>query len=78
MEHEAERVLRDAVAALSAPGSHHDTLSQVVALKPAVDRFFDDVMVMADNQRLRAARLGLLGSIVARLSAVADFTRLQG
>ena len=78
LEHEAERVLRDAVAALSAPGSHHDTLSQVVALKPAVDRFFDDVMVMADNQRLRAARLGLLGSIVARLSAVADFTRLQG
>ena len=50
----------------------------MVALKPAVDRFFDDVMVMADNQRLRAARLGLLGSIVARLSAVADFTRLQG
>ena len=78
LELEAERDLRDAVAALSADSSHEDTLRQVVALKPAVDRFFDDVMVMVDDATLRAARLALLGAIVARLSAVADFTRLQG
>jgi glycyl-tRNA synthetase beta chain len=50
----------------------------VVAIRPAVDAFFNDVMVMVDDVRLRSARLALLGAIEARLSNVADFTRLQG
>ncbi len=78
LEHPSERGLRDAVAELVAGNSHDETLRQVVQLKLAVDRFFDDVMVMADDARLRSARLALLGAIVARLSGVADFTRLQG
>ncbi|MDP2344487.1 MAG: glycine--tRNA ligase subunit beta [Deltaproteobacteria bacterium] len=78
LELEAERDLRDAVAALPAGSSHAHTLREVVKLKPVVDVFFDDVMVMVDDAVLRAARLALLGAIVARLAAVADFTRLQG
>lgn len=52
-------------------------LHTIVALKPHVDRFFDDVLVMAEDPKLRAARLGLLASVEEMLVAVADFTRIQ-
>lgn len=77
LEKEAERDLRDAVVTFTEARSHGDILARAVAMIPAVERFFVDVMVMVDDERLRAARLALLGSIVDRLVDVADFTRLQ-
>ena len=72
-----ERELAQAAVTLVATGSHAETLRQVAALRPAVDRFFVDVMVMVDNAPLRTARLSLLAAIEGRLLDVADFTRLQ-
>jgi glycyl-tRNA synthetase beta chain len=46
-------------------------------LRPAVDDFFDHVMVMAEDDALRRNRLHLLQSLVSRLSRVADFNALQ-
>jgi len=77
LEHAAERDLLELVRGVGDAASHDDTLAQVVALRPAVDRFFDDVMVMVDDVLLRSARLALLGALEGRLSSVADFTRLQ-
>jgi glycyl-tRNA synthetase beta chain len=78
LEHIAERDLLELVRSLGAADGHDATLKQVVALRPAVAAFFEDVMVMVEDARLRSARLALLGAIDERLSAVADFTRLQG
>ncbi len=78
LEHSAERDLLELVRSLGRSDDHDTTLQQVVALRPAVAAFFDDVMVMVDDARLRSARLALLGAIDERLGAVADFTRLQG
>jgi glycyl-tRNA synthetase beta chain len=78
LELPAERDLARAATTLVATNSHADTLQQVAALRPAVDRFFDDVMVMVEDPRLRQARLSLLAAIEGRLVDVADFTRLQG
>jgi glycyl-tRNA synthetase beta chain len=78
LEHPAERELLELVRGLGAAADHDATLASVVALRPAVDRFFNDVMVMVDHAKLRHARLALLGAVEARLSNVADFTRLQG
>jgi glycyl-tRNA synthetase beta chain len=78
LEHAAERDLLELVQGLGAAADHDATLAQVVALRPAVDRFFNDVMVMVDDAKLRSARLALLGAVEAQLSNVADFTRLQG
>ena len=44
--------------------------------KPAVDRFFDDVMVMADDPEIRANRLALLRGIAATMNRVADLSKL--
>ncbi|GAB6036094.1 glycine--tRNA ligase subunit beta [Fundidesulfovibrio butyratiphilus] len=46
-------------------------------IRPAVDAFFDSVMVMCDDQTLRQNRLNLLKSLVDRLGRLADFGALQ-
>ncbi|MFW6415079.1 MAG: glycine--tRNA ligase subunit beta [Thermodesulfobacteriota bacterium] len=46
-------------------------------LRPVVDAFFDNVMVMTDDPELRQNRLNILKSLVDRLSLLADFNALQ-
>ncbi|MFW5721923.1 MAG: glycine--tRNA ligase subunit beta [Desulfohalobiaceae bacterium] len=46
-------------------------------LRPAVDDFFDHVMVMCDDRVLRLNRCNLLKALVDRLSRLADFSALQ-
>ena len=52
-------------------------LEEITQLKPAVDKFFDDVLVMADDDELRKARLGMLSEVQGFLLHVADFTRIH-
>jgi glycyl-tRNA synthetase beta chain len=47
------------------------------ALRPAVDAFFDGVMVMCDDAALRRNRLNLLRALVGRPGRLADFSALQ-
>jgi glycyl-tRNA synthetase beta chain len=68
----------EAVVAALDPHAYDRLLGLLVELKPAVDKFFDDVMVMVDDQALRQARLSLLMRIRGMLSGLADFTRIQG
>jgi glycyl-tRNA synthetase beta chain len=57
--------------------SEYAALLQALApLKLPVDRFFDEVMVNVDDERLRANRLGLLGQLHATMNRVADISRL--
>ncbi len=51
-------------------------LTHLAELQPAIDRFFDDVLVMAKEPDLRANRLALLNRIARRIYAVADLTKL--
>jgi len=46
-------------------------------LRPSVDGFFDNVMVMCDDQDIRLNRLNLLKALVDRLGRLADFNALQ-
>jgi glycyl-tRNA synthetase beta chain len=61
------RALRDYAAVLRA----------VASLKPAVDRFFDEVLVMAEDPALRANRLALVRRVAALFTDVADFRKVQ-
>ena len=51
-------------------------LTQLAALQPAIDTFFDDVLVMAEEPALRTNRLALLNKIGQNIYAVADLTKL--
>jgi glycyl-tRNA synthetase beta chain len=52
-------------------------LRNVATLEPAVARFFDDVLVMAEEPALRANRLGLMRRVASLFSDLADFRKIQ-
>ncbi|MBV8894179.1 MAG: glycine--tRNA ligase subunit beta [Acidobacteria bacterium] len=51
-------------------------LIEISKLRPAVDRFFDKVMVMVDDERVRANRLALLAMLLKEFSTIADFSEI--
>ena len=51
-------------------------LVEISKLRPAVDLFFDKVMVMVDDERVRANRLALLQTLLQNFSTIADFSEI--
>jgi glycyl-tRNA synthetase beta chain len=70
--------LDPAVDADCGRGDFASALLALATAKPAVDRFFDDVMVMADDPTIRANRLALLRGIAITMNRVADISKLAG
>ncbi|HEX9617825.1 MAG TPA: glycine--tRNA ligase subunit beta [Anaerolineales bacterium] len=70
--------LRAAESAPRAPGAVDDFLNAFLPMIPAINRFFDDVLVMAEDRSLRENRLGLLQRIAALAGGVADLSHLEG
>lgn len=65
------------VATLRAARDYPAVLRAVAAVKPAVDAFFDDVLVMAEDPAVRANRLALMRRVAALFADVADFRKIQ-
>ena len=55
---------------------YREALEVIAGLRPAVDRFFDDVLVMAEEEDLRLNRLALLSSLLKEFSTIADFSEM--
>jgi len=85
LQEDAERELFATVIALR-PGvetalanlDYTGALMQLSSLRAPVDRFFDEVMVMAEEPLVRANRLGLLASLGGLMNSVADISQLSG
>ncbi|MGA7537379.1 MAG: glycine--tRNA ligase subunit beta [Steroidobacteraceae bacterium] len=75
---EAMRERRDTVSAATARKDYAGSLTLLAQLRPAVDAFFDQVMVMDENPKLRANRLALLAQMRTLFAGVADLSRLPG
>ena len=67
---------RQAVDQAFAKADFSATLKALAALRDDVDAFFNEVMVMAEDQALRTNRLALLQSLHAMMNRVADISRL--
>ena len=65
-----------AVNALRAERKYEPALIEMSKLRPTVDRFFDKVMVMVDDERIRANRLALLQTLLKEFSTIADFSEI--
>jgi len=74
----AERLAgaRPLVQAAVASGDHAAALKQIAALREPVDRFFGEVMVLAEDPVLRKNRLALLRDLAALFLTVADFSEI--
>jgi len=73
---ELERVEAEA-ASLRGRRDYPAVLRVVAELKPAVDRFFDEVLVMADDPALRSNRLALMKRVAGLFADIADFRKIQ-
>jgi glycyl-tRNA synthetase beta subunit len=60
------------------PGSVDDFFKAFNGLIPVINRFFDEVLVMAEETELRKNRLGILQRIVRLANGVANFSSLEG
>jgi glycyl-tRNA synthetase len=76
----AEKLLYGAYQAASATPPHtvDEFGDSLLALIPAISKFFDDVLVMVEDQPLRQNRLGLLQGIAGLARGVADLSKLEG
>ena len=64
------------VEKLRAARDYEAALLEIAKLRPAIDKFFDKVMVMVDDDNLRANRLALLQTVVKEFSTIADFSEI--
>ncbi len=71
-------LLQEAEAKKRAPGSVNDFYNAFEPLIPHINSFFDDVLVMAEDVKLRENRLGLVQRIAALAEGVADLSHLEG
>mgnify|MGYP000310269405 CR=1 FL=1 len=76
-ENDQEKALSKAIEELELTGSAGDKLSQLFALSPVIDAFFDNTMVMAEDEAVKNNRLALLSGLVAKAKAVAAFNQLN-
>lgn len=78
-EHELAAALEAARGPLLDSLQHLELESAVeaaAALRPAVDRYFEDVLVMDPDEAVRANRLALLAAVTALISQIGEFSRL--
>ncbi len=69
--------MQDDVQAKFLQQAYQDGLVQLAALRKPIDKFFDDVMVMAEDMQLRSNRLALLKQIHELFLQAADISQLQ-
>lgn len=77
-EKELFSLYQSASAKRAAFQSVDEFFATLLPMIPAISKFFDDVLVMAEEPAVRANRLGLLQSIAGLARGVADFSKLEG
>jgi len=70
--HEAHRIFE----ATQGSGDYEAALRRIADLRPAVDAYFDKVLVMAPDERVRHNRLTMLAWILRAFTRVADFSEI--
>jgi glycyl-tRNA synthetase beta chain len=64
------------VRAAAANQEYRPALETIASIRPAVDLFFDKVLVNAPDERIRRNRLTMLATLLAEFSTIADFSEI--
>ena len=84
-ENDSERSLHGAMRSAAPRVNEHkraghfkEALEVIAAMRPEVDKFFEQVMVMAENEAVRKNRLALLAELLREFTTIADFSEVGG
>lgn len=69
--------IENQVEAMYCQGDYGSLLKQLASLREPVDAYFDNVMVMVEDERIKKNRLALLARLQTLLQGVADISLLQ-
>ncbi len=82
-EEEAEKNLFSAYESVNSEAAplikmreYEKAMQAILKMKEPIDHFFDDVMVMADDEKLKTNRLSLLNAIAALFLQIGDFSKM--
>ncbi len=70
--------LEPKLAALIESGNHLESLEALLVLCQPIDDFFEHVMIMVDDERVKNIRIHLLSQVKQQFSKVADLSKLAG
>ncbi len=73
---DAAAALAPEVASLRQIRSYNEALALIATLRPTVDTFFDKVMVLDPDEKLRGAHLGVIDGVLRNFSTIADFSEI--
>ena len=76
-ENEEEKALAEAVESLVLSGSASQQLEQLFTLSPVIDAFFENTMVMAEDQTVRQNRLAILSQLTKKAAKLARFNQIN-
>jgi len=73
---DAAAALAPVVAKLRQERAYGEALARIATLRPVVDAFFDKVMVLDPDEKVRGAHLGLIDEVLRGFSGIADFSEI--
>jgi glycyl-tRNA synthetase beta chain len=64
------------IAKLREQRAYAEALALIATLRPTVDAFFDKVMVLDPDEKIRGAHIGLIEEVLRNFSGIADFSEI--
>ncbi len=64
------------IAKLREQRAYREALALIATIRPTVDQFFDKVMVLDPDEKVRSANLGLIDTVLRNFSTIADFSEI--
>jgi glycyl-tRNA synthetase beta chain len=74
--HMVAQKIGDEATRLKKERKYRKALEKISELRPAIDLFFDKVLVMVEDEEIRKNRIALLGTLLKEFSTIADFSEL--
>ena len=71
-------LLAEQAVGLDSESRFASALSELSAMAPVVDAFFDKILVNAEDEKIRANRFSLLAQVRGALNQIADLSKLPG
>ncbi|HOJ14801.1 MAG TPA: DALR anticodon-binding domain-containing protein, partial [Deltaproteobacteria bacterium] len=75
--HRAYESVRGAFLAKTRDGAYADALKKLAGLKEPIDTFFDKVLVMSEDEKVRNNRIALLANLLDLFGAMASFSKIS-
>ena len=74
---DAEKSLYNEVQKINFAGNYNEYLQALIAINPTVTKFFDDVLVMDKDEKIKNNRLALLNELKNKYIMLTDFSKLS-